>query len=216
MRVVIGEDEALLREGLSALLTQAGFTVVAAVGDAPALLEAVDTHRPDLLLTDIRMPPNHADDGLRAAMAARNAHPGLPVMVLSQFVSRRYALDVIGENPAGVGYQLKQRVSDVDGFLADLRRVGAGGTALDPHVVAVMLNRARSSGPTGMHRLTARQREVLALIAEGCSNAAIATRLSITERAVVAHASRIYDELGITDAADGHRRVLAVIRYLNA
>lgn len=218
MRVVIGEDEALLREGLLLLLTAGGFEVVAVASDAPAVIEAVTTHRPDLLVTDIRMPPDHQDDGLRAAIHLRRSHPGLAVMVLSQHVQRSYALELLGDDTRRVGYLLKQRIADVDRFRADLRDVASGGTVLDPDVVQAMLSRAASS-PTspssqGLERLTPRQREVLALLAEGRSNAAIAARLVISEKAVVQHVSNIYDALGLPTRDDDHRRVLAVLRYL--
>jgi DNA-binding NarL/FixJ family response regulator len=215
VRVVIGEDEALLRQGLTLVLEQDGFEVDAAVPDAVALEEAVARFRPDLVITDIRMPPTHTDEGLVAALRIRSTYPDTAVVVLSQYVQRRYAIELLTDRPAKVGYLLKQRISDVDTFCADLRRVVAGGTALDPDVVAVMLARAqRADGAVA--RLTPRQREVLALMAEGRSNAWIAGRLVLSEKAVVQHASRIYDVLGLSLDADDHRRVLAVIRYLSA
>jgi DNA-binding NarL/FixJ family response regulator len=214
MRIVIAEDEALLRHGLTSLLHDAGVDVAAAVSDARDVAEAVERTRPDLLLTDIRMPPGNTDDGLRTALAAREATPGLGIMVLSQFVQRRYAVELIGNNPAGVGYQLKQRVSDPATFLHDLQRVADGGTALDPEVVNLMVQRADMVHDS-LDRLTTRQREVLALLAEGQSNAAIASRLCVSEKAVVAHTSNVYVELGIPPDDLHHRRVLAVLRYLN-
>ena len=213
MRVVIGEDEALLRQGLVLVLEQGGFDVVAAVADADRLLEAVDHHNPDLVVTDIRMPPTRTDEGLVAALRIRSAHPNTAVVVLSQYVQRRYAVELLKDLPAKVGYLLKQRISDVDAFCDDLRRVAAGGTALDPEVVSVMVKHARLSDGD-VTQLTPRQQEVLSLMAEGRSNAWIASRLFLTEKAVVQHASRIYDALGLPVDADDHRRVLAVIRYL--
>lgn len=213
MRVVIGEDEVLLREGLSHVLENHGISVVAAVGDATALEQAVAALEPNLVITDIRMPPTHTDEGLRAAVRIREAHPTIAVMVLSQYVQRRYATELLGQREGGVGYLLKQRISDVQAFVADLHRVHAGGTALDPDVVAVMVSRAsRTSQSVG--GLTPRQLEVLGLMAEGRSNAHIATRLGTSEKAVVQHTSRIYGTFGLPVAADDHRRVLAVIRYL--
>jgi DNA-binding NarL/FixJ family response regulator len=213
VRVVIADDEALLRQGLVVLLRGAGFDVVGTAATAPELVAAVEATRPDVVLTDLRMPPGHADDGLRAAIDIRQRGLAHGVVVLSQFVQRRYAVELIGADPDGVGYLLKQRVSDVDQFTGDLRRVGSGGTALDPDVVDVMLARV-SRDDSAVERLTVRQRQVLALIAEGRSNAAIADRLGVTERAIVQHTSNIYAELGLPDGGDDHRRVLAVLRYL--
>lgn len=214
MRVVIGEDEALVRTGLAHILTHAGFDIAAAVPDAAALWSAVTRLTPDLVVTDIRMPPGDADDGLQVALRIRRELPGTAVVVLSQHMQRRYAMELLDDGPAGVGYLLKQRISDVPAFCDDLRRVGAGGTALDPEVVSLMLARARR-GRTGIDRLTDRQRQVLALMAQGYSNAAIARRLSITEKAVVAHISHLYDGLELALDDEGHRRVLAVVQYLN-
>jgi DNA-binding NarL/FixJ family response regulator len=213
VRVVIAEDESLLREGLVLLLQGSGSDVVATAATAPGLLAAVAEHRPDVVVTDLRMPPGHADDGLQAAIRIRAEHPGTGVVVLSQFVQRRYAVELIGANPAGVGYLLKQRVADTRRFTADVRRVAEGGTALDPDVVQLMLRRV-SREDSAVERLTERQREVLALIAEGHTNAMIAERLGVTERAIVQHTSNIYAELGLTEGVDGHRRVLAVLRHL--
>ncbi len=213
MRVVIGEDEALLREGLSRLLEDAGFTVVATTGDARELAPLVQAQAPDLLLTDIRMPPDHTEDGLRAAIAIRAARATTRVLVLSQYVHRRYAEELLGDQPAGVGYLLKQRVANVDSFCRDVRVVADGGTVLDPEVVSAMLTRARHENDA-LDRLTPRQAEVLALLAEGRSNAAIARSLRITEKAVVHHVSGIYTVLGLPVTDDDHRRVLAVVRYL--
>lgn len=225
LRVVLGEDEALLRRGLELVLQDAGMNVVRAVADAAELEAAVQELQPDMVVTDIRMPPSFTDEGLAAACRIRAAHPGLPVVVLSQHVQRRYALELLGSSHpgwsqghaaprGGIGYLLKQRIADVDGFISDLRNVASGGTAIDPEVIAVMVARARiADGAVGA--LTPRQREVLALVAEGRSNAAIGERLFITEKAVVQHISRIYDALGLPVASDAHRRVLAVLQYLS-
>ena len=215
MRVIIAEDEVLLREGLSHVLQDDGMTVVAAVGTGAQHEREVSRHRPDLVITDIRMPPTYTDEGLLSALRIRHAHPGIGVVVLSQHVQRRYATELLHQDGSRVGYLLKQRVADVNLFTASLRRVVEGGTALDPEVVAVMMTRAsRAKGV--ITALTPRQLEVLALMAEGRSNAAIASQLVLTEKAVVQHTSNIYDTLGLPIDADDHRRVLAVIRYLEA
>lgn len=213
MRVIIGEDEVLLRQGLELLLERGGFDVVAATPDADQLMEAVEAHHPDLVVTDIQMPPNRTDDGMVAALRIRSQHPEIAVVVLSQYVQRRYVAELLADGSAKVGYQLKQRISDVETFLGDLRKVTAGGTAIDPDVIAVMMNRAKL-GNGDVARLTPRQQEVLALVAEGRSNASIAAQLVVTERAVVQHISRIYSALGMPADASDHRRVLAVLRYL--
>jgi len=213
MRVLIGEDEALLREGLILLLEGAGMEVVGVAPDAATLVRLASGRRPDLILSDIRMPPGHADDGLRAALEIRKARPEVAVMILSQYVNRRYALELLGDDAVGVGYLLKQRVANGERFCQDLRRVADGETVLDPEVVGAMLARARRDGD-GIDQLTPRQTEVLALVAQGRSNAAIARRLVISEKAVVQHISRIYDQLGLIPSEDDHRRVLAVARYL--
>lgn len=213
MRVVIAEDESLLRQGLVLLLSEAGFDVVATTDTAAGLLDLADEHAPDVVVTDLRMPPGTTEDGLRAAVRIRAEHPDTGVVVLSQFMLRRYASDLVGDDPAGVGYLLKQRIADAAAFAGAVRRVGEGGTALDPDVVALMLDREERDGGA-VETLTPRQREVLRLIAEGRTNAAIAAELGVGERAIVAHASRIYDELGIPDGDDDHRRVLAVLRFL--
>jgi DNA-binding NarL/FixJ family response regulator len=212
---VIGEDEALLREGLVLLLQSAGFEVAGVAADAPALIELAARQQPDLVLTDIRMPPEHTEDGLRAAIAIRATRPETAVLVLSQYVHRHYACELLADRPAGVGYLLKQRVADVADFCRDVRSVAHGGTVLDPEVVSAMLSRARADSDA-LARLTARQAAVIALLAEGRTNAGIARRLGISEKAVVQHVSRIYDNLGLAVSDDDHRRVLAVIRYLNA
>ena len=214
MRVIIAEDEALIRRGLELVLRDGGHDVVAAVGDADEMADAVARERPDLVVTDIRMPPTHTDEGLAAALRIRRDHPGTAVVVLSQHVQRRYAKDLLADGEGRVGYLLKQRIADIGTFLEDLERVVQGGTALDPDVVAVMVGRARHS-ELAVGRLTARQQEVLALVAEGRSNGSIAAKLFLTEKAVVQHVSRIYDALGLPPDADTHRRVQAVVRYLN-
>jgi DNA-binding NarL/FixJ family response regulator len=213
LRVVVGEAQALMREGLVLLLRRAGFGVAAAVGDAGDLLRSGQACRPDLVVADIRMPPHDADDGLQAALAIRRASPGVGVLILSHHVRQRYAEELLEGGTRGVGYLLKQRVTDVESFCADARRVAAGGTVLDPEVVSVMLNRAYRQDP--LARLTSRQREVLALMAEGRSNAAIGEQLKLTGKAVVRHVSHLYDELGLEPSPDDHRRVLAVARYLS-
>jgi DNA-binding NarL/FixJ family response regulator len=213
VRVVIGEDQLLMREGLTLVLQRAGFEIVSVAADGAELVRKASAHRPDLLVTDIRMPPTHTDDGLRAALELRRRLPGLPVLMLSQYVQRRYAVELLESGERSVGYLLKQRIADIDRFVADLRRVMAGGSVLDREVVAAMLDRPRRGDP--LARLTGRQREVLELMAEGRSNAAIAELLAISGKAVVRHASNIYDELGLDRSPDDHRRVLAVVRYLS-
>jgi DNA-binding NarL/FixJ family response regulator len=213
VRVVIGEDEALLREGLVLVLERAGYEVAGVAADGEDLVRKARAHAPDLVVADIRMPPTHTDDGLRAALAIRAEREETAVLVLSQHVLKRYAIELMETGPAGVGYLLKQRIADVDTFLADLRRVCTGGAVLDPEVVAIMLDRARRDDP--VERLTPRQREVLGLMAEGRSNAAIAERLSLSDKAVVKHVSHVYEVLGLAVSDDDHRRVLAVLRYLN-
>lgn len=215
MRVVIGEDEALLRSGLTHVMRAAGFDVVAAVGHAHELVRSAAEHVPDIVVTDIRMPPDHKDAGLRAAMEIRRQHPEIAVLVLSQHLQRTYAVELLGDRSSGVGYLLKQRIADVDTFTEDLRRIAAGGTVLDPEVVSLMVARARGHHDA-LDRLTPRQQQVLALMSEGRTNASIARTLSITERAVVQHTSHIYDELDLALSDDDHRRVLAVIRYLSS
>ncbi|WP_431030702.1 response regulator transcription factor [Plantibacter sp. RU18] len=216
MRVVIGEDEVLLREGIAHILAIDGFEVVASVSDAVQLEREVARHSPELVVTDIRMPPSYTDEGLVAALRIRRTHPGIGVVVVSQHVQRRYALELLeGEGTGGFGYLLKQRITDVRTFTADIRRVAADGTALNPEVVSVLVARA-SRGTSAVGRLTPRQVEVLGLMAEGRSNAAIAARLVLSEKAVVQHASNIYDALELPVDADDHRRVLAVVRHLQA
>ena len=211
MRVVIAEDNALLREGLVLLLTSAGHEVVAVAGAEPEILPALLEHRPDIAVLDVRMPPRFRDEGLRAALAAREKLPGLPVLVLSQYVEESYAAELLGGGASGVGYLLKDRVGRVEEFLAALDRVAAGGTALDPEVVTELLARRR----TPLDSLTPREREVLKLMAEGRDNATIATTLVITERAVSKHIGNVFLKLGLPSDDIGHRRVLAVLAYLN-
>jgi DNA-binding NarL/FixJ family response regulator len=212
MRVVIAEDAVLLRAGLERLLAEGDFEVVGAVGDGPALIAAAATLRPDIAIVDVRMPPTHTDEGLRAALEVRRLVPETAILVLSQYVEERYALELIGSNAEGVGYLLKDRVADVSDFLAAVRRVGEGGTALDAEVVAQLLGRRRRGNP--LEALSPREREVLALMAEGRSNAAIAAELVVTDGAVEKHVSNIFAKLGLPATASDHRRVLAVLTYL--
>jgi DNA-binding NarL/FixJ family response regulator len=211
VRVVIAEDAVLLREGISRLLVDEGHEVAASVGDALELVEAVDKERPDVCIVDVRMPPTFTDEGLRGAIEIRSRWPETPVLVLSQYVEERYATELLSNETSGVGYLLKQRVADVRDFLDALERVANGGTALDPEVVAQLLARARRHPHD---ELTAREREVLALMAEGLSNAGIAQRLVITEGAVEKHVTSIFTKLRLEPAETDHRRVLAVLRYL--
>jgi DNA-binding NarL/FixJ family response regulator len=214
VRAVIAEDSVLLREGLARLLADGGVEVVAQVGDGPGLVAAVDAYRPDLAIVDVRMPPTHTDEGLRAAMEARERVPSTAILVLSQYVEERYAAELLAGGARGVGYLLKDRVADVGEVLAAVRRVGDGGAAIDPEVVAQLLGRRRRAGP--LDALSGRELEVLALMAEGRSNAAVAERLVITEGAVEKHISSIFAKLGLPAAASDHRRVLAVLTYLRA
>ena len=212
MRAVIAEDSVLLRDGLTRLLEGSGIVVAAVAGDAESLLAAVEEHQPDAVIVDVRMPPSYTDEGVRAALVIRRHWPGVAVLVLSQYVEERYAGDLLSAHTTGVGYLLKDRVADVADFLDALRRVAAGGTALDQEVVAQLLVRQRSDP---LDRLTPREHEVLALMAEGRSNAAIATRLVITERAVSKHTASIFLKLGLQPSDDDNRRVRAVLAYLN-
>jgi DNA-binding NarL/FixJ family response regulator len=212
MRVVIAEDAVLLRAGLERLLAEGDFEVVGAVGDGPALIAAAAALRPDIAIVDVRMPPTHTDEGLRAALEVRRLVPETAILVLSQYVEERYALELIGSNAEGVGYLLKDRVADVSDFLAAVRRVGEGGTALDAEVVAQLLGRRRRGNP--LEALSPREHEVLALMAEGRSNAAIAAELVVTDGAVEKHVSNIFAKLGLPATASDHRRVLAVLTYL--
>jgi DNA-binding NarL/FixJ family response regulator len=212
VRVVLGEDLYLLREGLARLLEAHGCEIVAAVGDGPSLLAAMLEHRPDVALVDVRLPPTFTDEGLKAALAARARIPGLPVLVLSQYVERLYARELLADGAGAVGYLLKDRVFDAAQFVDAVRRVAGGGTAMDPEVIAKLLARGASE-PLGM--LTPREREVLGLMAEGRSNAAIAAKLVVTERAVAKHTSNIFTKLDLPPSDDDNRRVLAVLAYLD-
>jgi DNA-binding NarL/FixJ family response regulator len=209
--VVIAEDNALLREGLVLLLTSSGHEVVAVVGTGPEILPALLEHRPDVAVLDVRMPPGFRDEGLRAALDARERIPGLPVLVLSQYVEESYAAELLAGGTSGIGYLLKDRVGRVDEFLDALERVVAGGTALDPEVVAELLTRRRD---TPLDSLTPREREVLKLMAEGHDNATISRTLVVTERAVSKHIGNVFLKLGLPPSDSGHRRVLAVLAYL--
>jgi DNA-binding NarL/FixJ family response regulator len=213
-RVAIADDSVLLREGIARLLKDHGFDVVAQSGTAEDLLLKVRSYRPNIAIVDIRMPPTHTDEGLRAAQEIRQRYPGTAVLVLSQYIESAYALDLLADNAEGVGYLLKDRVSDVGEFAATVRRVADGGTALDPAVVSRLVRRQRGAGP--LDELTAREREVLELMAEGRSNRGIADRLVITERAVEKHVTSIMQKLRLPAATDDHRRVLAVLTYLKA
>ncbi|GGY36848.1 DNA-binding response regulator [Streptomyces omiyaensis] len=210
--MVIAEDNALLREGLVLLLTSAGHEVAAVAASGPEVLPALLEHRPDVAVLDVRMPPGFRDEGLRAALAARAEIPGMPVLVLSQYVEETYAAELLGGGAGGVGYLLKDRVGRVDEFLDALERVAAGGTALDPEVVAELLA-TRKDDP--VDRLTPREREVLRLMAEGRDNATIAAQLVVTERAVSKHIGNVFLKLGLPPSDSGHRRVLAVLAYLD-
>jgi DNA-binding NarL/FixJ family response regulator len=213
VRVVVAEDLALLRDGLIRLLDASGFEVVEAVDNGPSLLRALTTHRPDVAVVDVRLPPTFTDEGLKAAIEARAAVPGLPVLVLSQYVEPLYARELLSDRHGGVGYLLKDRVANIGQFLDAVRRVAAGGTAMDPEVIAQLLTRHARHEP--LSQLTAREREVLGLMAEGRSNAAIAGRLFITEKAVGKHTNSIFSKLGLPPSEDDNRRVLAVLAYLN-
>jgi DNA-binding NarL/FixJ family response regulator len=211
-RVVIGEDDVLLREGIARLLVEAGFEVAAQAGDADDLLRKALAHRPDVAVVDVRMPPGRDDDGLRAALELRRRRPETGVLVLSQFYEEHYAVELIGDRAEGVGYLLKERVGDVEAFVDAVGRVAAGGSVLDPEVVGRMLGRRAGDGPLAV--LTQREREVLAAMAEGLSNQGIAAALYVTEAAVEKHVTSIFSKLGLTPTPAGHRRVLAVLTYL--
>jgi DNA-binding NarL/FixJ family response regulator len=212
VRVVVGEDDVLLREGIARLLVEAGFEVVAQAGDADSLLRKALAHHPDVVVADVQMPPGHGDDGLRAALELRRKHPETGVLVLSKYYEEQYALDLIGERPEGVGYLLKERVGDVEAFVDAVARVAAGGSALDPEVVGRMLGRRRAHGP--LDDLSPRERDVLAAMAEGKSNHGIAEALFVTEAAVEKHVTAIFHKLALGRAPTEHRRVLAVLTYL--
>ena len=218
MRIVIAEDSAVVRAGLAEVLTRRGHDIAAAVGDAETLRAAIAQHRPDVIVVDVRMPPGYTDEGLRAAIALRRDYPGLGVLVFSQYIETRYAADLLatpsGRTGGGVGYLLKDRVADVSEFIDALHRVAAGGTALDPEVVTQLLSASRRTD--GLRTLTARERDVLALMAEGHSNSAIARSLVISDGAVEKHIGNIFSKLGLPPSDADHRRVLAVLRYLES
>jgi DNA-binding NarL/FixJ family response regulator len=214
VRIVIAEDLALLRDGLIRLLQAHDFEVVAAVDNGPSLLRALTVHRPDVAVVDVRLPPSFTDEGLRAAIEARERVPGLPVLVLSQYVEPLYARELLSDRGGGVGYLLKDRVSNVGQFVDAVHRVAAGGTAMDPEVISQLLARHTRNEP--LRQLTPREREVLGLMAEGRSNAAIAGRLFITEKAVSKHTNNIFSKLALPPSEDDNRRVLAVLAYLEA
>jgi DNA-binding NarL/FixJ family response regulator len=214
VRVVVAEDLFLLRDGLVRLLEAHGFEITEAVGNGPALLRALLTHRPDVAIVDVRLPPSFTDEGLQAALAARREVPGLPVLVLSQYVEQLYARELLADQAGGVGYLLKDRVFNDDQFVEALRAVAGGGTVMDPEVVSKLLVRRARDEPVS--RLSPREREVLALMAEGRSNSAIAQRLFVTEKAVSKHSTSIFAKLDLAASDDDNRRVLAVLAYLNA
>jgi DNA-binding NarL/FixJ family response regulator len=212
VRVVVGDDEPLTRKGIVSVLEEAGFEVVGEAAEANDLIRKAKAHKPDVVVTDIQMPPGNADDGLRAAEQIRAAHPDIGVLILSQYLEAHYALKLVGDRAQGVGYLLKQRISDVS-LLADaVRRVARGGSALDPEVVQRMVARPRTGSP--INALTPRERDVLALMAEGRSNGAIAARLVVTVGAIENHVTAIFDKLGLRPEPEDHRRVLAVLKYL--
>nr|WP_221382151.1 response regulator transcription factor [Actinoplanes polyasparticus] len=212
MRIVLAEDSTLLREGLVRLLGDEGHEVVAAVADADQLVETVGTHQPDIVVTDVRMPPTNTDDGLRAALEIRRRWPGMAVLVLSQYVEKRYAARLLADRSEGVGYVLKDRVAQVEDFLDALARVAAGSTALDPEVVRQLMSATSHTDP--LSRLTARESDVLRHMAEGYTNAAIADRLFVSQSAVEKHVNAIFEKLGLADTTGYSRRILAVLRYL--
>jgi len=214
VRVVVAEDLFLLRDGLTRLLAAHGFEIVASVDNAPALLSALLERQPDVAVVDVRLPPGLADDGLQAALAARRQVPGLPVLLLSQYVEQLYAREMLADQAGAVGYLLKDRVFNDDQFVDAIRTVAGGGTVMDPDVVSKLLGRRSRDEP--INRLSAREREVLGLMAEGRSNTAIAQRLFITEKAVGKHTTSIFTKLGLAASEDDNRRVLAVLAYLNA
>jgi DNA-binding NarL/FixJ family response regulator len=211
-RVLVGEDQPLVREGIVRVLESAGFEVVGVAGDAPELIRKAGGHHPDVVVTDIQMPPDHSDDGLRAAIEIRKRQPDVGVVVLSQFLEDRYALDLVGDRADGVGYLLKDRLGDLDLFVDAVKRVANGGSALDPEVVQRMVGRRRENSP--LDELTPRERQVLGLMAEGRSNVGIAEELIVTVAAVERHVTNIFSKLGLHQAPEDHRRVLAVLEYL--
>jgi DNA-binding NarL/FixJ family response regulator len=214
IRIIVGEDQPFVREGIVRVLEEGGFEVVGTVGDARELGPMADAQRPDLIIADIQMPPDHGDDGLRAALAARAASPTIGVLVLSQFLEDAYAFDLVADGAQGVGYLLKEKVGDLRVFTDAVRRVAEGGSVLDPDVVARLVGRQRKAGP--LDNLTRRERQVLGLIAEGRSNSGIASELVVTVAAVERHVTSIFDKLKLHQSAEAHRRVLAVLTYLRA
>ena len=214
MRVVIAEDLTLLREGLSRLLGDRGWEIVAAVDDGPKLVEAIVEHRPDIAVVDVRLPPTFTDEGIRAAIEARERVPGTPILILSQYVEESYAQDLLASADGGVGYLLKDRVADVRQFVESLERVAGGGTAMDPEVVAQLLGRRDNRGP--LAELTPREREVLTLMAEGRSNTGVGMELGISASAVEKHVKQIFAKLDLPPAGEDHRLVLAVLAYLGS
>jgi DNA-binding NarL/FixJ family response regulator len=214
VRVVLAEDSVLLREGVARILDEAGFEVVGQAGNADELLLKVRSYSPDVAIVDIRMPPTHTDEGLRAAQEIREKHPTCGVLVLSQYIEATYAMELLAESAEGVGYLLKDRVSDVNEFADAVRRVGEGGSALDPTIVSQLVGRRRRDDP--IDQLTPREREVLGLMAEGRSNSGIAEQLVVTERAVEKHVTGIFSKLRLPAASEDHRRVLAVLAYLRS
>jgi DNA-binding NarL/FixJ family response regulator len=214
VRLIVADDSLLLREGISRLLVEAGFQVVGLASTAEEALAQVEQHKPDVAIVDIRMPPTHSDEGLKAAQQIRARHPDVGVLVLSQYVELGLAARLLAENAAGMGYLLKDRITDLDEFAAAIRRVGAGGSALDPAIVSQLLGRRRDDDV--LEHVTSRERQVLALMAEGYSNQAIADRLVVTVRAVEKHVTSIFDKLGLPTTTDTHRRVLAVLAFLRS
>jgi DNA-binding NarL/FixJ family response regulator len=214
IRVIVGEDQPFIREGIISVLRDGGFDVVATTGDASDLVQMAAAYQPDVVVADIQMPPDHTDDGLRAALAIRLAHPATGVLVLSQFLEDSYAFDLVADGAQGVGYLLKEKVGDLGMFTDAVRRVAEGGSVLDPDVVARLVGRKRTASP--VDELTPREREVLALIAQGRSNSGIAHELVVTVAAVERHVTGIFDKLGLNQSRDQHRRVLAVLTFLRA
>jgi DNA-binding NarL/FixJ family response regulator len=214
IRVIVGEDQPFVREGIVRVLQDSGFEVLGTAGDARELVQMDGVYRPDVVIADIQMPPDHGDDGLRAALAIRSGRPGVGVLVLSQYLEDAYAFDLVADGAQGVGYLLKEKVGDMRAFTDAVRRVAEGGSVLDPDVVARLVGRKRPASP--MDGLTPRERQVMALIAEGRSNSGIASDLVVTVAAVERHVTSIFDKLGLHQSREGHRRVLAVLKYLQA